>query len=65
MFEFNIERQSILINGEKFSKTNILKNNKNEKIQSELFQFLKEWFNQSTTIQVSTSGSTGKPKLSM
>ncbi|AGC50231.1 AMP-binding protein [Lawsonia intracellularis] len=62
MFEFNIERQSILINGEKFSKTNILKNNKNEKIQSELFQFLKEWFNQSITIQVSTSGSTGKPK---
>lgn len=62
MFEFTIEKQSLLLKGEKFSKISILQNKNNKKIYKELFQFLKEWFNESNTIQVYTSGSTGEPK---
>tara|TARA_R110002050_G_scaffold200591_1_gene335554 strand:+ start:105851 stop:106888 length:1038 start_codon:yes stop_codon:yes gene_type:complete len=60
-----METASILLNGKRIDLTQaqlILQNDLPE-WERDIFEFLAEWFSDSTHISVHTSGSTGKPKI--
>lgn len=69
MFQLNIQKQTIRIEGKLFD-THFFRKSTIEDLQQktkndfelEVFLFLKEWFSDSATIKVKTSGSTGTPK---
>ncbi|MFA7044040.1 MAG: AMP-binding protein [Bacteroidales bacterium] len=66
MFQTDIKKQTILIEGVKFSPGDIsvtLHSSKNNSaFHLELFRFLQNWFDASEIMTIQTSGSTGKPK---
>lgn len=69
MFQLNIQKQTIRLEGKLFDAHFFRKSTiedlgqktKND-FELEVFLFLKEWFSDSATIKVKTSGSTGTPK---
>lgn len=66
MFQTDRAQQKILIENKLYSQKEIIayyqQNEDNLDIKSELFSFLKDWFDQSHTVIVHTSGSTDNPK---
>jgi o-succinylbenzoate---CoA ligase len=64
MYQTEISKQTITIEGEKFTTDDILKNKftPSNSQQNELKKFLLDWFNKNEEMTIMTSGSTGKPK---
>lgn len=73
MYQFNIKKQTITIEGTTYTPTDLLKlfeespanlplSQQYPPFKSDLLNFLKEWFTDSPEITVHTSGSTGQPK---
>lgn len=67
MFELDISKQTICIEGEVFSSSDFMGKvvptfvSKSD-FHKELYYFLKDWFSESEFVSVKTSGSTGVPK---
>jgi len=68
MFQTDINKQSIIIEGMTYTQSDVLSVIRNEDSKEwsdfhlELFHFLEDWFAPSEEITIHTSGSTGKPK---
>jgi len=68
MLNFDRNTQTITIEGEIYSATDFTDADEplfthTSDFHHDLYIFLREWFNESPTLQVKTSGSTGTPKL--